>query len=506
METGTVVLSPRFFENELKAYSDWKDAFWREFFQNSVDAGSRNISVNFQGNPQEPEVEFSDDGRGMSQETLRDVYFRLGESSKGDGDIGGFGRARMLTCFAHQKYWVKSRDYLATGTGAAYQISPTPDVLTCGCQIGVHLLNSGGDIAMKARLVAFLSTCQLDCNVLVDGEEFDSWAYRLRKAGDLSFAAIHVNRSQPAQILVRVNGVSMFTRWTSAKARIILEIPADIARTVLTSNRDGLRHKFQEEFDRYLEKLSIDCNSSVKERFSPQKTYFGRATRTIRRPASKATAIPPAIPENGAVPVPYRATPAFEARLGLATLVNHHDVAESLPQFVLYTDCKSRKLLAASKKFTADAIAGTRRERLLAGWTCTCEIALEALLFLQNRDYFQFETGFVFSDGAKAVCHSSDGVHSLLLRPVDESGCLAYNICNPSTAFELLAIAAHEAAHAVHSCHNEDFSSTLTALFGKIASKSRAVRNALRRANPKKNGRESRGTARQACDLLDAVS
>ena len=506
METGTVVLSPRFFENELKAYSDWRDAFWRELFQNSVDAGSRNICVTFQGNPREPEVIFCDDGGGMSQETLKDVYFRLGESTKGDGDIGGFGRARMLTCFAHQNYWVKSRDYLATGIGAAYQISPTPDEFTWGCQIGVRLFNCGGDIAMKERLVAVLSTCQLDCSVVVDGEEFNSWAHRYRKAGDISFAAIHVNRSQEPQILVRVNGVAMFTRWTSAKARIILEIPADIARTVLTSNRDGLRHKFQEEFDRYLEKLSIDCNSSVKERFSPQKTYFGRATRTIRRPASKATAIPPAIPENGAVPVPYRATPAFEARLGLATLVNHHDVAESLPQFVLYTDCKSRKLLAASKKFTADAIAGTRRERLLAGWTCACEIALEALLFLQNRDYFQFETGFVFSDGAKAVCHSADGVHSLLLRPVDESGCLAYNISNPSTAFELLAIAAHEAAHTVHSCHNEDFSSTLTAIFGRIASKSRAVRTAIRHTNPRKNGRKVSDGEEQQAQRHDVVS
>ena len=169
MQTGTVSFSPRFFANELKAYSDWRDAFWRELFQNSVDAGCRNISIRFQGSSDEPEVIFSDDGPGMSQETLRDVYFQLGASTKGADDIGGFGRARMLTCFAHTSYWVRSHDYIATGCGASYQIAANPDLFTGGCEIGVRLLNSGGDIAMKERLVSFLSTCQLDCNVTVVG-------------------------------------------------------------------------------------------------------------------------------------------------------------------------------------------------------------------------------------------------------------------------------------------------------------------------------------------------
>jgi len=190
MESGTVALSPEFFANELKSYSDWRDAFWRELIQNSVDAGCRNINIRFQGIFDEPEVIFSDDGPGMSRETLRDVYFQLGASTKGADDIGGFGRARMLTCFAHSRYWVKSRDYLATGSGACFQIATNPDRFTGGCEIGVRLLNSGGDIAMKSRLISFLSTCQLNCRVMVEGEEFTSWAYRYRKLGELSFAAI----------------------------------------------------------------------------------------------------------------------------------------------------------------------------------------------------------------------------------------------------------------------------------------------------------------------------
>ena len=478
METGTISLSPRFFENELKAYSDWREAFWRELIQNSVDAGCRNISIRFAGSSDEPEVIFRDDGPGMSQETLRDVYFQLGASTKGAGDIGGFGRARMLTCFAHSSYWVKSRDYMATGCGASFQIAANPDSFTDGCEVGVRLLNSGGDIAMKSRLVSFLSTCQLDCRVMVEGEEFAAWAYRYRKSGELSFAGIHVNRSQPPQILVRVNGVAMFTRWTSAKARIILEIPADVARNVLTSNRDGLRHRYQEEFDRYLEKLSADCNSAVKERFAPLKTFFGQATRTIRR-KSAATKLCTPLP----VPAPHLSIPVPLPRLGPPTDVSFEPSGSSLPEFVLYTDCQSRKLRAAAKRFTPQAIAGTRRERLLTGWTCACEIALGALLDITGGGSIDFAPGFVFSDDAKAVCISGDGIHSLLLRPVDENGRSAYSVSAPSTAHQLLAAAAHEAAHVIHSCHNEDFAATLTELFGKVSSDAKLVRAALRFPN-----------------------
>jgi hypothetical protein len=413
----------------------------------------------------------------MSQETLRDVYFQLGASTKGADDIGGFGRARMLTCFAHSSYWVKSRDYMATGCGASFQIAANPDSFTNGCEIGVRLLNSGGDIAMKSRLISFLLTCQLDCRVMVEGEEFTSWAYRYRKAGELSFASIHVNRSQVPQIVVRVNGVAMFTRWTSAKARIILEIPANVARHVLTSNRDGLRHRYQEEFDRYLEKLSADCNSAVKERFAPHKTFFGQATRTIRR---KSAAPEPCALMPEPVPVPHLTMLAPLPRLGPPTDVSFNPPDNSLPQFVLYTDCQSRKLRAAAKRFTPQAIAGTRRERLLSGWTCACEIALGALLDLTGGGSIDFAPGFVFSDDAKAVCISGDGIHSLLLRPVDENGRSAYSVSAPSTAHQLLAAAAHEAAHVIHSCHNEDFAATLTELFGKVSAHAKLVRAALR--------------------------
>lgn len=96
-------------------YNDFTIAFWRELFQNSVDAGATDISIDIEerqprryGGPDAPEkvtnVCFLDNGHGMTAQVLNDVYFKMGRSTKKDdgGSIGGFGRARIMTCFSQQ--------------------------------------------------------------------------------------------------------------------------------------------------------------------------------------------------------------------------------------------------------------------------------------------------------------------------------------------------------------------------------------------------------------------
>jgi hypothetical protein len=46
METQNVRVYKSSFRSERDTfYSDWTMAFWREFFQNSVDAGAKNIAI-----------------------------------------------------------------------------------------------------------------------------------------------------------------------------------------------------------------------------------------------------------------------------------------------------------------------------------------------------------------------------------------------------------------------------------------------------------------------------
>ena len=84
-----VTFSPSFFRNELRAYTNWVQAFWRELIQNSVDASSDAIWINLEeidypeptGSSQNRsdldltrkkhlKITFEDDGPGMDRRTL----------------------------------------------------------------------------------------------------------------------------------------------------------------------------------------------------------------------------------------------------------------------------------------------------------------------------------------------------------------------------------------------------------------------------------------------------
>ncbi|MCZ7861741.1 ATP-binding protein [Agrobacterium salinitolerans] len=115
-------------------YNDFTIAFWRELFQNSVDAGAGTIRIDIEekqprryGGPDAPEkvtnVCFWDDGHGMTAEVLNDVYFKMGRSTKKDdgGSIGGFGRARIMTCFSQESYSILTRDRFVSGDGPTFK-------------------------------------------------------------------------------------------------------------------------------------------------------------------------------------------------------------------------------------------------------------------------------------------------------------------------------------------------------------------------------------------------
>jgi HSP90 family molecular chaperone len=115
-----------FFVKERRMYSQWQFAFWREFFQNSIDAGATRIDIELEQVDNVIRVEFRDNGCGMTREILENVYFSLGATTKGGEDqVGGFGRARILTCFSMKSYKIHTLDNLVIGEGGEYEIQKT---------------------------------------------------------------------------------------------------------------------------------------------------------------------------------------------------------------------------------------------------------------------------------------------------------------------------------------------------------------------------------------------
>lgn len=133
MSSPQILTVPKefFVEERNKFYDAWVEAFPREFFQNSVDAGAKTIRVrideakgkgSFGRDPHRSSVTrfvFEDDGHGMSHQVLENVFFTLGASTKRDenSSVGGFGRARIMQAFSQDRYSIRTRDRYVEGDG-----------------------------------------------------------------------------------------------------------------------------------------------------------------------------------------------------------------------------------------------------------------------------------------------------------------------------------------------------------------------------------------------------
>jgi len=322
--------------------------------------------------------------------------------------------------------------------------------------------------------------------VTIDGVRFQSWAYRHRKAGNLSFGSVHVNRSCCAhEILVRVRGVAMFSHYTSLKGRVILEIDPDISRRVLTSNRDGLAADYRAEFDQFMEKLSADCESALSERCAPVRMDYGAPTRSLHRhspaaPGNDAPAYSDTVQRSAVDMVcaaTYSCCETTDSKDGARWGATRPEL-----DYVVFLDSGKPAIRRRASKFSPENIIGTVHERLLTGWTTACEIALNILMDVRPLDSVHYATGFVFTNDDQAVCLSSNGTHSLLLNPLTQSAKLRFRLGRDGTSSVLLALACHEAAHIIESYHNETHTSVLTDIMSKISPRHyRKIKAALRK-------------------------
>src|ERR1700730_3473627 len=105
-----VTIGRKFFSKSFNDYSNKFWAFAREMMQNSLDCGSKMISIEIHERTSpdgdaETHVTVENNGEPMSLEILRDKLLSLGESGKEfPGSVGGFGKAKEILYFAHKRY------------------------------------------------------------------------------------------------------------------------------------------------------------------------------------------------------------------------------------------------------------------------------------------------------------------------------------------------------------------------------------------------------------------
>lgn len=504
-----VKVGPRFFRSELRVYGSWRVAFARELIQNAIDAGATRLSVTIVRNDDgHVAVRFADDGCGMDRQVLELVFFALGETTKtGSGTIGGYGRARMITCFAQRSYRIRTRELLVVGCGGEYDIG-TVDDHQDGCVFDIVTIDDDVEPMVNA-FVSLLATCTLDVEVTVNGVRargrgLPGRARRvLRDEAGSQWGKAYTPASkvaETAQLFVQVRGLTMFASDLDGFGHdVVVALTPERAREVLAASRDRLADPFAVQLDRFRTELS----RNNKEAFAPDTTPLrvrvaGGGFLTAGRPPEPATSTPDASgpatqPLGGQVPPARRAAAYTSGNDAAGPAVSGGAVPASPAgslgfDVVLLADSSGtrvKRLVRAWDPSGWTAGQGRRRRAVLLAWESAVSAAMAALVADRPElGQVSYTVGFSFDPGDRAVCQRTSAGWVLALNPVDEAGRIAVKVSDTDDLRALWATALHEVAHVVVGWHDERYASVLTRLAGTLdqAACVRAMRDAARRA------------------------
>lgn len=511
------VLVPRafFVKERQQAYSNWRIAFWRELFQNSWDAKASKVNIVLVSDPEDEDedegvtVSFSDNGPGMTRETLTDVYFQLGKSTKDSGDnIGGFGRARILTCFAMKRYQIFTNNNKVVGEGASYEIEDL-DPPEPGCQLVIDVDGATRDDMYKS-LTTYLRECDCPSEVFINGVQWSDdcakgeWIRNLEYQGRL-FATVYYNKDYQYgsnKTVIRVNGVSMFTRYNSVPGKITIELNSDISREVLTSNRDGLHNHYNDVLRQFEDELSSETQTALRPKLvtdfrvfegkgflrsvSPKVQQY-QSLRPIRDqpepPPSTLVELSHKLREH--VKGATQATPmrqVVDSPSGGGKMIvsrpREYSVAEFIPTVPILIETENETLVRLAEKFDPrnwrfEIIGGMvkwiggceNHVKQYFMWKIACEHAVRALLKTGYYDDLSWAAGFYFGPD-QAKCKTMEGGYGLLINPATDDGKLRFSIREKMHLKIMMAKAKHEVAHIHEFRHDETYAWMLTEIDG----------------------------------------
>ena len=525
-----------FLSERSSAYADWQGAFWRELLSNSVDANASRLHVRTRFDPNGFLIDLADNGQGMSRDTIETVYMRLGASTKRDeAGIGGFGRARILTCFSQRAYRIRTSNLVVTGEGGDYEIRETAAAVK-GCAISVtadpeearRLTRALTRVLRQSRLPVEVTSDLVrqtpEGHALITEEEARHWSEAGRFRGwtrpgthirtltdeNGPWAEIHVSRGDKAMhetSIIRVGGMAMHDDHLAARAQVIVELNPQRARQILTSARDSIRAPWRHELQKLYAEVASEAQSALRSKAREKRTVLipTRGGGAGQAPPRASGGDPPRFtPEEGRRN-DDRARETVRAlsttldqppeRIGDPLLDEVVAIRNALPgarlDVGIHVDGPTPAQRAAVKRFLPETWAapggdGRNAELLHAAWTGACRHALDALVSAHPfvfGDQDRWVTGFVFDERMRA-CHARVGEvrHGLLLNPVDETGKTAFKLKSRDDLRRLGALACHEVAHCAHSWHDESFANLLTELQYKTSERGfeAAIREEMR--------------------------
>ena len=285
MITNNVTVPGSYFiKTAQRDYNSPLRALIREFLQNSRDAGATEIKFNFSSSPDNStELTVTDNGCGMDQETIINKLMALGETTKGEGHVGGFGVAKILLFFCHQSYTIETKNLLVTGSGGTYTIQSNNNFIN-GVKASLVI---APELTTYYSLSTIIYICQEEIRksylpsltIFVQDEEVKAEIKKGKTVEEVSKGmTIHkrITDYDVDHAYVRVNGLFMFDYYVN-KGRFQLIVELDGYSTeYLTTNRDGLRGDVSDKVRKILNEYSLNSNKGDK---SEVKLFEGKSSR-----------------------------------------------------------------------------------------------------------------------------------------------------------------------------------------------------------------------------------
>jgi len=280
MAAHHVTIGPEFFVKAKKDYTDWRFALAREFFQNCMDCGSTQIVVETSEANGVTSLSVANNGDPMTQEILINKLLSLGSSGKNfEGTTGGFGKAKEILYFSHQSYRIHSGSLVVEGSGAAYDLQTDAEFFH-GTRSDI-VIEGHHEADLLSVIRKFIGFAQWDGVFVINGREERGDLKKGSPRRDLGFGMVYSNRSFSYQMVVRINGIPMFSKGISLDRCIVVELKGK-SDEILTANRDGLLEPFGSDLSDFVTELSVDKRSALKARQPRYIQYRGTKMCHVR--------------------------------------------------------------------------------------------------------------------------------------------------------------------------------------------------------------------------------
>lgn len=473
---ATVGIGPNFFKKSFNDYRNWQWAYVREAMQNSMDAPhSKNIGVSIELIDGNTVFTWWNDGKPMNREELEGKLLTLGESGKDfKGTIGGFGKAKELLLMANISYEIRTGDLRVVGSGGNYdcRVHETYDGTYTRVVIEGDHVNT-----LMAQLKRFLSMSQWHGQATINGEVYEDRMLKGSRRREFEWAVVYTNKKFSDTMIVRINGIPMFSRWLNANGRCVVVELNFGGSNILQSNRDSLRSDYQVQLESFTDDLVVNKTSALRElkpvyfHYAGDKLYniaTKQAAETMQAIISEAYAT---IPTGDIAEDQQSSNSLASKEVGYSQQISTHYTGSRSKlkhEFIVKNNAHMQIPMHYLPSNFSDYSL-----KLATIWT-KLMLSLHELFNKQR----EFSVGFIFDPDVEAEYERGEygdvyfiSPTSIIKQDSSNSRSMAKRWkFNPSGRWALLSRALHEFVHgaAGMSGHGEDYSSTLTDLTGVV--------------------------------------